>query len=197
MGNELVTRKIPQAITAGLSVSIALELVNNRPPEWQALLLLRGPKAVTIEATASDDGRMHHFRVPATETAGWPAGRYSYSLRATTGDGEEVVEIEVGGLTIKPDLAAMADGTDTRDHVRKVLDAIEAVIEKRATRDQERYTIQGRELWRTSIPDLLLLRDRYREELRRANAAAAGRSSLLGRTIRVGFRGGYSRGYRR
>jgi hypothetical protein len=36
------------------------------------------------------------------------------------------------------------------------------VIEGRSSRDQENYSIQGRSLSRTPIPDLLILRDRYK-----------------------------------
>ena len=55
--------------------------------------------------------------------------------------------------------------------VQRTLEAIEAVIEKRASIDQERYKINNRELWRTPIPELLVMRDRYRSELRRLKAA--------------------------
>lgn len=72
------------------------------------------------------------------------------------------------------------------DHIHRVLESIEAVIEKRATIDQERYTINNRELWRTPIPQLLELRDRYRAELRRAMAAKSG--GLFNQAVRVRFR---------
>ena len=45
------------------------------------------------------------------------------------------------------------------------LDAIEAVIENRATLDQERYRINDRELWRTPVTELIKLRQRYRAEV--------------------------------
>jgi hypothetical protein len=61
-----------------------------------------------------------------------------------------------------------------------------AVIEGRATRDQERYRINNRELQRTPISDLIRLRDRYREEARRERAAAKGQS-LLGRRVLTRF----------
>jgi hypothetical protein len=49
-------------------------------------------------------------------------------------------------------------------HVEKVLDAIEAVIENRASQDQMSYSIKGTTLSRTPIADLLLLRREYKEE---------------------------------
>ena len=57
------------------------------------------------------------------------------------------------------------------EHVRRVIDAIEAVIERRATKDQKSYSIDGRSLERTPIDELLLLRDRYRAEWQRLLAS--------------------------
>lgn len=50
-------------------------------------------------------------------------------------------------------------------HARTVLAAIEAVIERRATLDQQRYTIDGRSLDRTPLPDLMEMRRRYKAEV--------------------------------
>lgn len=143
---------------------------------------LRGPAAIDLEA--APEGRGHRFSVSAAETAAWAPGEYWFTVRASRGG--DVAEVEAGQLTVKPDLAAAAAGYDGRDHVRRVLDAIEAVLEKRATLDQQRYTINNRELWRTPIPELLMLRDRYRSELRRMNAARKG--SLFNQAVRVRFR---------
>ncbi len=142
---------------------------------------MRGPDS--IDLTAEPDGTNHHFIVAASVTATWQAGEYWYSLRVT--DGDVVVEVEAGQTTIKPNLAVVGDGYNGRAHVQRVLAAIEAVLEKRATNDQERYTINNRELWRTPIPDLLVLRDRYRAELRRMNAARVG--GLFDQHVRVRF----------
>ena len=54
--------------------------------------------------------------------------------------------------------------TDPQSHARKVLTAIEAVIEGRASVDQSSYSIAGRSLSRMGVDELLLFRDRYRAE---------------------------------
>ena len=69
--------------------------------------------------------------------------------------------------------------------MQKVLDAIEAVLENRATLEQEQYQINNRSLKRRSSGELLKLRDHYRAELSRMNAARRGR--LFG-NINVAFR---------
>jgi hypothetical protein len=91
-------------------------------------------------------------------------------------------------MRVKPNL--LAPGADGRSFVKQALDAIEAVLAKRATKDQERYVIEvngsRRELWRTPIGDLLKLRDRYRAEYNAELRAKSG-SKLFGPTVRVRF----------
>lgn len=152
-------------------------------PDWTLKAILRGPSA--IDLTADPNGRAHRFSASAAATAEWEPGRYALSLRAER-DGE-VLEVDTGTIEIRPDIEAAAAGeVDARSHVQRVLDAIEAVIEKRATIDQERYTINNRELWRTPIEDLLKLRNFYKSELRRINAQKSGR--LFDQTVRIRFR---------
>ena len=177
-----MTGIFPSSTSAGLTFDRTATLTAYPAPDWQLSAVLRGAGLVDIQAEAV--GQAHRFRVPAAETADWAPGDYWYSIRATKGD--DVVEVEAGQIAIKPNLADMTEGHDGRGHVQRVLDAIEAVLEKRATIDQERYSINNRELWRTPIPDLLVLRDRYRSELRRMKAGRNG--GLFNQAVRVGFR---------
>ena len=171
----------PSYIVAGTTFDKIIVLTAYPAPDWELTAILRGSES--IDLTAEPDGTNHHFIIAADITKTWSPGEYWYSLRST--DGDVVVEVEAGKTTIKPNLALIADGYDGRSHVERVLVAIEAVLEKRATIDQERYTINNRELWRTPIPDLLVLRDRYRAELRRMNAARVG--GLFDQHVRVRF----------
>jgi hypothetical protein len=171
----------PSYIVAGTTFDKIIVLTAYPAPDWELTAILRGPES--IDLTAEPDSTNHHFIIAADITKTWSPGEYWYSLRAT--DGDVVVEVEAGKTTIKPNLALIADGYDGRSHVERVLAAIEAVLEKRATIDQERYKINNRELWRTPVPDLLVLRDRYRAELRRMNAARVG--GLFDQHVRVRF----------
>lgn len=155
-------------------------------PTWVLTAHLRGP--ASIDLTAAADGTGHKFTELAATASGWVAGVYQYVLRATSG--AEVRQVEAGQIEITADLAALGGPSDLRSHARRVLDAIEAVLEKRSTLDQDRYVIEGangrRELWRTPLADLLKLRDTYRAEVRREDAAARGKS-LWGPAVRVRF----------
>lgn len=172
----------PASASAGLTFDRTVTLTAYPAPAWQVSAVLRGPDSINL--TATQENTNHRFRVTATETVQWVPGDYWYSIRAT--DGTNVLEVEAGEITIKPDLASMSDGHDGRNHLQKVLDAIEAVLEKRASIDQERYRINNRELYRTPISELLQLRDRYRSELRRMKAAKSGQ--LFDQAVRVRFR---------
>lgn len=174
-----MTHLVPKTVTAGLSLRHVVVQPAFPAPEWRLVLVLRGPAAIDLTAQAEDE--KHLFAVPAGVTAGWLSGTYSFSLRATRGDAVE--EIDSGTLTIRPDLAQTPAGHDARSHVEKALDAIEAVLEKRATLDQERYRINNRELWRTPIGDLLRLRDVYRAELNRMKMAKSGKLFGVGRVV--------------
>lgn len=130
---------------------------------------------VTLTATTYETTD-YRVQVGPSTTDDWAAGVYNWSrwveqagMRQSVGEGE---------IQILADPAARAQGYDGRGHARKVLDAIEAVLEGRASKDQEEYAIAGRSLKRTPIEQLLVLRDRYRTEVANGDAAAAVASGL-------------------
>ena len=161
----------PNGIQAGLTLRRLVVQPAYPAPEWRLSVVLRGPSVIDLHAVP--DGRNHLLHVPATTTREWQRG-------------DDIEEIDSGTVTVRPDIAQLAAGHDARSHVQRVLDAIEAVLEKRATLDQEQYRINNRELRRTPIADLLKLRDRYRGELARMKAASKG--GLFGVSARVVFR---------
>lgn len=174
---------LPDKIGAGLTFSRLVTKTAYPAPGWVLSIILRGPSAINLTATAS--GTQHQLLANAAITADWTPGIYEYTARIS--DGVDVFELEFGQLTITPDLAAAGEGHDGRSQARRTLDAIEAVIEKRASLDQERYRINNRELYRTPIADLLKLRDVYRLEVRREQASARGKN-LFGAALRVRLR---------
>lgn len=173
---------IPAVLTAGITKNFDVLLTAYPASSWQATLHLRGPQVIDINA--NENGAAHRFSLSPALTTSWAAGKYWYSLRVN--DGTDTLEVESGEIGVAADLAAIDEVYDGRGHAQKVLDAIEAVIENRATRDQQHYKINNRELTRTPIADLLKLRARYKEEVRKTKAAARGQS-LLGRVVKVTF----------
>lgn len=148
-------------------------------PAWTLTVHLRGPGLIDLQADANGV-----FTATAEATKAWAPGTYWYSMRATKG--ADVLEVASGQLVVRPDLATAGAGYDGRTQNERALENICAVLEKRASQDQQRYTINNRELWRTPIADLLKLKGHYTAAVRRERAAAAGRNSF-GRTIKVKF----------
>lgn len=166
-------------IIAGDSLELSLSFDGYDPSEWDVWIALRGnSQSINIKTGESGvdiDTSAGNFDIvvdPAA-TAEYIAGDYQYAIimyqSEIQGEGEDAEEViterktvERGMATVMPDLTAFSG--DTRSHVKKVLDAIEAVIENRATKDQMSYSIAGRSLSKTPLPDLERLRDRYRYE---------------------------------
>lgn len=138
--------------------------------------------------TTSADGDGFAVTVAAATTAAIMPGTYDGRAYATAGT--QRFEVWRGQLVVEQDFAKAGAGYDGRSHARKALDAIEAVIEGRATKDQESYSIEGRSLSRTPLADLMAFRNQYRAEVHREENAERVRRGLGSRsTIKVRFGG--------
>jgi hypothetical protein len=122
-----------------------------------------------IEITASESGTDYIIEVGQSTTSGYGAGIYHWQAYITRSSDSERITVDSGTWEVIANRDSAT--TDPRNHIKKVLDAIEAVIEGRASKDQSGYSIAGRSLSRTPIPELLMLRDRYKEEWNRAQRA--------------------------
>lgn len=176
--------RFPNLIKAGITFKLNVNLTAYPASTWSLVAYLRGATAIDLTSTAQ--GNLHVFNVSADITKNYKAGHYGYSLRAIHTSGE-VVEIDTGVIEVKTDLASVSDETDLRSHALKTLTALEAVIEGRATLDQERYRINNRELYRTPLKTLIKLRNQYRAEVANEKAKAAGKSAF-GQVIRIQLR---------
>ena len=116
--------------------------------------------ALTYEFHEADN--IYYVEVASSTTASYSVGDYNWDAFITRTADSQRFRIDNGKTKIVPNLANT--NADTRSHAKKVLDAIEAVIEGRASQDQMSYSIAGRSLSRMSIDDLLKFRDRYRSE---------------------------------
>ena len=129
-----------------------------------------------IEITASESGSDYIIEVGQSTTTAYTAGVYHWQAYITRTSDSERVTVDSGTWEIKANRDAAT--TDPRNHVKKVLDAIESVIEGRASKDQESYSIQGRSLSRTPIAELITLRDKYRAEWVREQRAERIKNNL-------------------
>lgn len=165
------------------------DLADYPAPTWTLKYRFKSA-AGGFEVVAAASGTAHQVTVAAATSAGYAADSYSWA--AWVESGAEQYTVGSGTLTVEPNLRAGTAGAalDARSHARKVLAAIEAVLEGRASRDQEEYRIGERMLKRTPIADLLRLRSLYRKEVQAEEAGAAlANGTGTGRRILTRFSG--------
>jgi len=142
------------------------DLTDYPASEWTLeYYLVKSGKQIKIIASAQ--GNYFRVNVPATTTANYPAGVYKWN--AYVSKGSDRFKVDNGTLEVKQNYATQIDGYDDRSHVKKVLDAIEAVIEGRATQDHLSYSIAGRSISKMSPDELIrwwsFYKQQYQKEL--------------------------------
>lgn len=169
-------------IVAGFTLEFSTTAPDYPASEGWVLKYRLAPRAagavINLQATADGDNFL--VQVSAATTSGWPAGSYTYE--AYVEKGSEAYPLERGPVQI---VAPLAGGQDNRLHVEKVIEAIEAVIENRASLDQEEVAINGRSLKRTPIEQLIVLRNKYRSELQSMQAAEKLANGITGGGRRI------------
>jgi len=123
----------------------------------------------TFATTSTADGSNHLTTILAATSAGFTAGDYRWQAYATKG--AERYPVGSGATTVEANFATGA--TDGRSHVKTVLDAIEAVLEGRATSDQASVSLNGRSIAKLSPAELIEFRRFYKAEY--ASEVKAGR----------------------
>ena len=107
-----------------------------------------GQPVIQINAVSSGDD--FSIFVSAATTAGKAAGQWQWTAYVTKG--ADRFTVETGTVTLKPDLAAATSSSDLRTDDEKILDALVATQQRRATKEQESMQIGGREI-RYLAPD--------------------------------------------
>lgn len=157
-----VPNRIPTTIRAGDTVLWDFNAPDYLPGDsWVATVEFRnagGTINKTIDATAN--GELHRFEVTAAVSATWStsAGQVFYLIYVTKAT--QRFSLERGNLEVLTNLET-ATTFDGRSHVKTTLDAIEATLEGRASKDQESYSVNGVSLARTPIAELIELRKQY------------------------------------
>lgn len=167
---------VPKELTVGESLEWKKSFSDYPASEWTLVYYFRGA-GKGFDAAATADGDKFEIAVAKTVTAEMSAGNYYFQAFVTKND--EKIEVDAGEVTVKASIGSLAVATtlDDRSAVKRTLDAIVALLEGKATLDQQEYTIGDRQLKRYSIPDLLELRKTYArlyEQEKRAERKRAG-----------------------
>lgn len=117
-----------------------------------------------------------------------PADDYTLAIRATDAATSEEYTTLTQPLPVLANLNDQAEGFDNRTQNQRTLDAVNAVIEGRASKDQESYAIGGRSLSRTPLRDLMELQRVYQGKVMLERRAARRRAGKPTRSqIKVAF----------
>lgn len=168
---------LPNKIHAGESLRVTVDAGYSSADGWQAKLRLSNVNSVyTVSGVA--DGDKHNLVAGSTVTTTWLPGTYLASVAVENSGTDERLILASQTIEIRPDLASQAD---QRLHVEIVLEALEKMLEGKATKDHSELTINGRTLKRLLPGELLAWRDKYKADLARIKRAErAARGELVG-----------------
>lgn len=143
--------------------------------------------AFSIVCTAGTEANEHRCAAAAATTGAWTPAEYSWFARVTSGSESYSGEAWPwrGECTILPNPATTTN-YDSRSDARKALDAMNAFIAGSTDMSVKRYTINGRELERWPLKDLLVARQRLAAEVANEDICAKLNAGLGGgRKIQV------------
>ena len=146
--------------------------------------LNEGATASNFTLTASEAN--DEYIISTSSTTSYTKGNYNWIAYITRTSDSARIKIGEGFTEIQENYATTS--ASVRSHAKIVLDAIEAVIENRATMDQSSMSIAGRSLSRLSIDELMTFRDRYKAEyMKELKISRINNGKGSGNTIKVKF----------
>ncbi len=149
----------PECVRAGETLRWEISLSDYPASTWTlTYTFTKKDEQFTITATA--DGDKHSVTVLPAVSGLYEHGKYRYFGQVT--DGTNVYTVRQGYLDVQPNLAKFPQGYDDRSHAVKVLEALNAMIEGKASKDQIAYSIGGRQLSRLTPTELLTWRNQYK-----------------------------------
>ena len=165
-----------------------IDLATDYPSAAYALIyefnLVDGSTAsnFTLTATEAND----EYIISTTSTTSYTAGNYNWIAYIQRSSDNARIKIGEGFTEIQQNYATTT--SSVRSHAKVVLDAIEAVIENRATIDQSSMSIAGRSLSRMSVDELMTFRNTYKAEyLKEVKMTRIKNGHGSGNTIKVKF----------
>lgn len=147
----------PKSFLAGDTLKWRRENLADYPASaWTLTYYFRG-KAGQFDITAAPDGELYTVEVAAADTAKYKPGNYRWrAFVVDIATGLERYTIGTGLAEVVQNFETITAGTDIRSHNRIMVDALRAMFEKKATKDQTSYKLaNGRELARLSPAEVL------------------------------------------
>ena len=156
-----IPTKEPVVFTAGNTVKWTKSLSDYLPADGWVLTYALVIAGQLIELTATDNGDGSHLiSIDAATSDGYTAGIYHWQAYVTKAT--ERYPVGSARLEIKPNFATQTTGYDNTSHVKNVLDALEATILGKASKDQMSYTINGTTVARMTPEEIIKWQNHYK-----------------------------------
>ncbi|VWX56711.1 hypothetical protein [Sphingorhabdus sp. 109] len=173
---------MPSRLVAGDSLTLALVQAAQEYPAgagWAAkLTLVPIAGGMPLEITGSGGSVDWSFSVSSAQTAALAAGLFRWSTSAVNAG--ERTTLDSGQIQVLPDPAG--SDVDARSHARKVLDALNATIEGRATTTQLEVEFEdGRRIKHMENSEILKLRREYVRKVAAEDQRRTGPKKVLAR----------------
>ena len=162
------------------------DLSTNYPaPTWTLTYYFRGPDG-KFDIIATPASTFFSVSVAPATTTTYKPGDYVWTAKVS--DGTDTYTVDSGICIVNVDLSTKSAGYDPRSHVKKTLDALEATILKKASKDQLKTEIDGIAIQRLSPEELRAWRKEYRMEYQKElNAEKIKNGKATGRRVLVKF----------
>jgi hypothetical protein len=155
----IILDDIPEKIHAGDSIAWKKSLSDFPADDSWILSYYFTKSDLQITFNASADGSDHLVDLDNTETTSWQAGEYSYQALAIKGT--ETKTIDEGIIEILPNLAAASSGLEARPHIFIMREALRAMVQGKATKDQLSLSINNRSISTYSPSEVRQWLDNY------------------------------------
>lgn len=174
----------PLSVTSGDTIKWKRSLGDYPSGTWTLKYTLVGPSNITITATA--DGTAHLVSVSKATSLTWIEG--DYRMYGYVDDGSSRHQVYTGSISILPDPATVADGTETRSWYRRVRDHLRDIIEGKSQQSISQYTVAGRSISKMTWAELRDAYDWVSGRVAEEEAQdLANRGGTTGRTIGIRF----------
>lgn len=181
-----VLNDIPEKITAGDTIAWKKSFADYSAADGWILSYALTNAGAQITFSGSAAGSDHLIEVAAATSANWTAGEYGFQAYVTKG--AERYQIDEGLVEIRADLAQQTAGYDYLPACFSQRDAIQAVIDERATESQTSIAVGGRQISEMSHAELFANLDTLKKQCeiwKRHNRRARGKAT--GARVKVAF----------
>lgn len=180
---------MPPRFTLGDTLSFTKALPTYPAGVWTLYyrLLLRTGTGDALSFNSTASGSDHLISVPAATTAAWLAGTYTWS--AWVSDGTSKFSVGQGAIELLTDPRTATGSLDLRSAARVALDNVRLTIQGKASADVLSYTINGRQLEKYPVRELIALQKQLAAQVAaedRAAQLAAGGADTRRYTVRLG-----------